>query len=98
MISRASQIPSALLLGLIRIYQKTASPAISVFWGAGAGCKFVPSCSEYAAQAVRTHGALQGSLLAAGRLCRCMPFVPGGLDPVPPAARPRPRPACLRTA
>ena len=48
-------------------------------------CRFLPSCSEYAADAVRLHGALRGSALAVARLCRCHPLCRGGHDPVPPA-------------
>ncbi len=46
-------------------------------------CRYVPSCSEYAMEAVERHGVLRGSLMAAGRLLRCHPFVRGGYDPVP---------------
>ena len=46
-------------------------------------CRYVPSCSEYAAEAVARHGALRGGVLAAWRLLRCNPFVKGGYDPVP---------------
>jgi putative membrane protein insertion efficiency factor len=45
-------------------------------------CKYVPSCSEYAIEALRTHGALRGGCLALWRVARCNPFVPGGYDPV----------------
>lgn len=46
-------------------------------------CRYVPTCSEYAAEAVARHGVLRGGLLAAWRLVRCNPFVHGGFDPVP---------------
>jgi hypothetical protein len=46
-------------------------------------CKFFPSCSEYAIEALQVHGFWRGSVLAARRLCRCHPFSPGGIDPVP---------------
>jgi putative membrane protein insertion efficiency factor len=46
-------------------------------------CKYVPSCSEYALEALRTHGALRGGWLAIWRVARCNPFLPGGYDPVP---------------
>jgi hypothetical protein len=62
----------------IRFYQKFISPAIP------ARCKFYPSCSVYAVEAIRVHGAGRGLLLAGWRLLRCNPFSDGGLDPVPP--------------
>ncbi len=66
-----------LLLLLIRAYQLTLSPFI------GRACRFYPSCSEYAHQAISRHGPARGSLFAVKRLLRCHPFHPGGLDPVP---------------
>ncbi|MBN8873371.1 MAG: membrane protein insertion efficiency factor YidD [Rhodospirillales bacterium] len=69
-----------LAVGLVRTYQWTLRPLI------GANCRFWPSCSEYAIEAVRTHGALRGSGLAARRVLRCNPWHPGGVDPVPPCA------------
>jgi putative membrane protein insertion efficiency factor len=69
----------ALLLLALRGYQLCLSPLL------GANCRFHPSCSEYARQAVETHGVWRGSWLSLRRICRCHPFHPGGLDPVPPA-------------
>jgi len=66
------------LLGLIAAYQRFMSPVLP----AGT-CRFHPSCSRYAADAVRKYGALRGGLLAVKRLCRCGPWHPGGFDPVP---------------
>ena len=66
------------LLRLIRGYQIAISPML------GPHCRFHPTCSEYAIQAVERHGALRGGWLAVRRLTRCHPFHPGGLDPVPP--------------
>ena len=66
------------LLALIRFYQKYISPLKR--YGT---CKYIPTCSEYAAQAIEKHGALKGSLLAAWRILRCNPFSQGGIDPVP---------------
>ncbi|HEX5485483.1 MULTISPECIES: membrane protein insertion efficiency factor YidD [Limnobacter] len=63
--------------GLIKAYQLSLSPLLPP------SCRFYPSCSEYAIQAVRIHGALRGSALAAKRLCRCHPWNEGGYDPVP---------------
>jgi len=62
---------------LIRGYQLAISPFL------GPRCRFYPSCSHYAIEAIETHGALRGSWLSAKRICRCHPFNPGGFDPVP---------------
>lgn len=67
-----------LLLGAIFLYRLTLSGWL------GGQCRFSPTCSRYAEEAIRTHGAVRGSLLAAGRVLRCNPFGRGGLDPVPP--------------
>ena len=69
---------AGLFIAAIRTYQRFISPALP----AGT-CRFVPSCSEYAAQAIDKYGALRGAALSARRLCRCGPWHPGGLDPVP---------------
>ena len=74
------------LLGLILLYRVTLGPM------AGGRCRFYPSCSSYAAQAVRTHGAAKGLILASWRLLRCTPLTPGGPDPVPPRGAWRPAP------
>ena len=72
------------LLFLIRVYQALLSP---LFYGS---CRFHPSCSHYAAEAVEVHGPLKGAWLALGRLLRCQPFCRGGFDPVPePRAKAR---------
>ena len=72
-----SGCPAALLRRLIRGYQLVISPALPP------SCRFTPSCSQYALEAVTRHGALKGTWLAARRLVRCHPFHPGGFDPVP---------------
>jgi putative membrane protein insertion efficiency factor len=89
-------LPARALLGVIRLYQATLSPVLPVLLGPGCGCRFAPTCSHYAAEAVQRHGALRGAWLSARRLARCTPFHPGGLDPVPD--RPTRRvPECRRS-
>ena len=61
----------------VRIYRWCVSPLLP------RSCRFFPSCSEYAEEALRSHGAWRGSWLAARRVCRCGPWHPGGVDPVP---------------
>lgn len=73
-----------ILLALLHLYRRFLSPALHAL-GPG-GCKFLPTCSEYAEIAIATHGPWRGTLMAAWRLLRCHPFTPGGFDPVPPAA------------
>lgn len=74
-LSAAARLLAAMIVG----YQRFVSPLL------GPRCRFYPSCSAYALEAVRVHGAVRGSWLAARRLSRCHPFHRGGLDPVPPA-------------
>ena len=66
-----------LLLTLLRAYKTMLSPFFP------AACRYVPTCSDYAAEAVERYGALRGSAMAMWRLLRCHPFVRGGYDPVP---------------
>ena len=66
-----------LLLLLVRGYQLAISPLF------GPTCRFYPTCSNYAMDAIREHGALKGAMLAAVRLAKCHPWHPGGFDPVP---------------
>lgn len=70
-------IPQRIALALLRLYKLMVSP---LFAGS---CRFVPSCSEYAAGAISRFGVLQGSWLAARRLARCRPLAAHGFDPVP---------------
>ncbi|MDE3067611.1 MAG: membrane protein insertion efficiency factor YidD [Verrucomicrobiota bacterium] len=78
-----------ILLSVIRLYRWTISPAQTLLFGAGAGCRFTPTCSQYAMEAIRRHGALAGIWLAAKRLCRCHPWNDGGQDAVPAATNTR---------
>ena len=78
-----------LLLSLVTGYRRFLSPLL------GPRCRFFPTCSAYAAEAISRHGALHGTGLALRRLARCHPFHPGGVDPVPavrPGARRRSTP------
>ncbi|MBN3727713.1 membrane protein insertion efficiency factor YidD [Burkholderia sp. Ac-20379] len=77
-----AQAPTAMqtvLIALLRFYKAALSPLL------GSRCRFYPSCSDYAREAIQYHGAARGSYLAAKRLCRCHPFSAGGIDLVPPA-------------
>ena len=66
----------SLALGLLRLYKRWISPAFP------RSCRYVPTCSEYAMEAIERYGALRGGMMAAWRLLRCHPFAKGGLDPV----------------
>ena len=70
-------VAARVLLLSIEVYRVTLAPLIGGF------CRFVPSCSVYAEEAIRRHGAASGAVLAARRLLRCQPFHRGGFDPVP---------------
>lgn len=74
-------IPSGVLIGLIRMYQWTISPLLPNC------CRFEPSCSHYAIEALRVHGFWRGCSLSLWRLLRCQPFCKGGRDPVPPVRK-----------
>ena len=76
------------LLGLLRLYKRWISPAFPP------SCRYVPTCSEYAMEAVERHGAVRGGVMASWRLLRCHPLAKGGLDAVvkDDAGRARPQP------
>jgi len=69
------------LLAMLAFYRRWISPALHVL--SPGGCRFEPTCSVYASEAITMHGAARGMLLAAWRLLRCHPFSRGGFDPVP---------------
>ena len=71
----------ALLIGGIHLYRITLGPSL------GGQCRFLPSCSHYAEDAIRLHGAFKGMGLAVWRIVRCGPFTKGGVDHVPPPRR-----------
>jgi putative membrane protein insertion efficiency factor len=72
---------TCILRGLVRLYQLLLSPLLPP------RCRFLPTCSDYAMEALATHGALAGGALAVRRLLRCHPWGGSGYDPVPPADR-----------
>lgn len=76
-LSSLGRIPRRLLILAVRAYQVVLSP---IFGGA---CRYYPSCSVYAIEALERHGVLRGGWLALRRIGRCHPFRPGGFDPVP---------------
>jgi uncharacterized protein len=77
--TKATPVARALMLPIAG-YRRWISPLF------GPVCRFQPTCSAYAMQALRTHGAARGTWLTVRRLARCHPFNPGGYDPVPPSA------------
>ncbi len=81
--ARRTPILAAPLIGLVRVYQVLLSPLM------GGRCRFVPTCSQYAIDALRNQGALKGSWLAARRILRCHPFGDSGYDPAPLPPEPR---------
>jgi putative membrane protein insertion efficiency factor len=82
----------ALLIAVIRAYRVTFAGMV------GGQCRFYPSCSHYAEEAIRIHGAARGSALAAWRVLRCGPFTPGGVDRVPAGRRGSTQPAARAAA
>jgi len=78
--SALRELPRQALIGLVQGYRWLLKPWL------GNACRFEPSCSQYALDALRRHGAAAGAALTTGRLLRCHPWCPGGLDPVPARA------------
>ena len=74
---RLTKLPKKLIIAGIRFYQRELSPRHP------GTCRFRPTCSQYALEAVEKYGAFKGALLAIGRILRCNPFSKGGYDPVP---------------
>ena len=73
----------SILIGTVQLYRWTLSPVLAFCLGPYARCRFTPSCSLYAVEAIRTHGAARGGWLAARRLLSCHPLGRTGFDPVP---------------
>ena len=76
-----------ILIFTVRVYRWTISPAQVFLFGTTGGCRFTPTCSQFALAAVREHGALAGGALATKRICRCHPWGGGGHDPVPESGK-----------
>lgn len=76
-VHHVKQLPRLALILVVRVYQVVLSPIF------GGSCRYFPSCSAYAIEALERHGALRGGWLAVRRIARCHPFRPGGFDPVP---------------
>lgn len=79
---RAS-LPAKAVAALVRLYQLTLSPLKRLLLGPSGGCRFSPTCSEYARQVLLRHGFFKGSWLAIKRILKCGPWHPGGHDPPP---------------
>ena len=77
--NKVKELAKKLAVFLIRTYQLTLSPRFS-----HGACRYTPTCSQYALEAIEIHGVLKGSLLALLRIMRCNPLFKGGYDPVPP--------------
>ena len=87
-----ARLAVALVLAPVRLYQLVVSPLLP------ARCRYYPTCSDYAVQAIRSFGILRGFVLAGWRLLRCNPWSPGGIDPVAEQRLFRPRPAAATTS
>lgn len=78
-----ASLPAKLAAALVRLYQLTLSPLKKLLLGPYAGCRFTPTCSEYARVCLLRHGLLKGGWLALKRIVKCGPWHPGGHDPAP---------------
>ena len=78
---RRHSVPQSIALAILRVYKAAVSPLVPP------ACRFHPTCSDYAREAIESHGIARGAVLAAKRLIRCHPFSPGGIDLVPKAVR-----------
>lgn len=85
--SALARLPLLAAVGAVRLYQRTLSPVLPIVTLGGCACRFSPTCSHYAVEALQTHGLLAGAWLALRRLIRCTPLSPGGIDPVPASVR-----------
>jgi|GEM_PF-433910 len=82
-----ARLPGEAAILLLRIYQWVVSPMKAALFGQAATCRFYPTCSQYAVEAIRERGFWFGIGLTAVRLAKCHPFHPGGYDPVRPRCR-----------
>jgi putative membrane protein insertion efficiency factor len=80
---RFAELRDTSVRALLAFYKRVFSPALHAAAGTSGGCRFQPTCSEYAAIAIAEHGPLRGAMMALGRLLRCHPLHRGGFDPVP---------------
>ena len=80
----ATDLATRALSACVRGYQLAVSPALHALAGPGAGCRFSPTCSHYALEALALHGPVRGTFLATRRVLRCHPWGASGADPVPP--------------
>jgi putative membrane protein insertion efficiency factor len=83
--------PSDIALALLRVYGAVLSPIKNVLLGTSGCCRFTPTCSCYAAEALARHGLMRGAFLSGKRVLRCHPWGDAGYDPVPPAPALEPR-------
>lgn len=84
-----NKVLSGLMIVLVRAYQLVVSPLLHLVAGPGMGCRFQPTCSQYAIEALKIHGPFKGLWLATRRILRCHPLGGHGYDPVPPLRQKR---------